>query len=132
MKILIADDEAHNRVLLQGVLEPYGACDQAVNGREAVDAVRFALEDGTPYDLICLDIMMPELDGQDALAEIREMEREHGLGGAHQTPIFMISALDTEEQVVRAFFQGGCTDYITKPASREKVLTKLREHRVIE
>ncbi len=131
MHILIADDEEHNRMLLQDILAPYGSCEQVVNGAEAVDAFLYAMEDGQPFDLICLDIMMPELDGQDALAEIRRLEKAGGLEGEHETTILMVTALDTEEQVVRAFFQGGCTDYVNKPVSRQGLVQKLRDLRVI-
>ena len=50
-----------------------------VNGKEAVEAVRNALETVEPYNLICLDIMMPEMDGQQALREIRDMEEARGI-----------------------------------------------------
>ncbi|NCC53452.1 MAG: response regulator, partial [Spartobacteria bacterium] len=71
MKTLIVDDDFTNRILLQAIMEEYGVAHIAVNGREAVDAVCMAMDDGVPYDLVCLDIMMPEMDGQEALKAIR-------------------------------------------------------------
>ncbi|MBF0154313.1 MAG: response regulator [Magnetococcales bacterium] len=130
MKIMIADDELNNRILLERILSPYGECDFVINGREAIEAFELAMMDNKPYDLICLDIMMPEVDGQEALKTMRDMERG-GRPDGKETIIFMVSALDTEEQVVKAFFRGGCSDYLAKPITRDKVLDKLRQYRLI-
>ena len=131
MKILIADDQFNNRVLLERILSDYGKCDFATTGLEAVELFEFALENGSPYDLVCLDIMMPGIDGQIALRRIRTIEEENGLQGDNATVIFMISALDSETEVIKAFFRGGCTDYLAKPISRSKLLEKLKEYKLI-
>ena len=87
MKSLIVEDDFSSRFLLQGLLEPYGDCHVAVNGREAVSAYRMALDAGQPYDLVCLDIMMPEMDGHAALKEIRAMEESKGIDSTHGAKI---------------------------------------------
>ncbi|MBF0153155.1 MAG: response regulator [Magnetococcales bacterium] len=130
MKIMIADDEANNRILLEHILSPYGKCDSVVNGLEAVESFEMALTDGKPYDLVCLDIMMPEMDGHRALIKIRKLESEMRTDG-RETVIFMVSALDTEEHMLKAFFIGGCTDYLVKPVTRNKVAEKLRQHHLL-
>lgn len=132
MKILITDDEPHNRLLLEKILSPYGPCDLVNNGQEALEAFEVALLDGTPYDLVCLDIMMPEMDGQEALRRIRELERNQSIDETQESIIFMVTALNTEEHVVQAFFRGGCTDYLAKPVTRDKVLGKMRQYNLIE
>ncbi len=71
MKILLAEDDFASRKFMTNYLEKYGECDITVDGEEAVDAFMMALEDGEPYDLICLDVMMPVLDGYQALKAIR-------------------------------------------------------------
>ncbi len=129
MRILVVDDEPYNRMLLQQMLKPVGECDLAIDGREAVEAFMMALDEGQPYDLILLDIMMPEMNGQDALKSIRAYEQEQGVAGGNETVIFMTTALDTETQVVEAFFKGRCTDYLTKPIQREVLFDKLREYK---
>ena len=131
MRILIADDEFNNRMLLERMLARYGNCDMVVNGQEAVEAYEYAIEEGKPYDLTCLDIMMPEMDGQEALVKMRELENKNGLVGTKASVIFMVSALDTETQVVKAFFRGGCSDFITKPLSQKKLLEKLKEYHLL-
>ena len=70
LRILLAEDDFTSRLLLQTFLSRYGECHIAVNGREAVAAFRLALEQGQRYDLICMDIMMPEMDGGEAVREI--------------------------------------------------------------
>lgn len=131
MKILIVEDDFISRLVLQKILSPYGACDIAVNGREAVTAFTLALEEGNSYDLICLDIMMPEMDGKDALKIIREKERQKNIAPGNETKIIMTTALDTPKDVVDAFYQGGCTSYMVKPIERKKLLDLIKEYGLI-
>ena len=79
MKYLIVEDDFAARRLLQRYLSNYGDCDIAVDGNEAVEAFRQAVDEKEPYDLICLDIMMPNMDGHEALKVIRQIESEHGI-----------------------------------------------------
>ena len=76
MKILIAEDDFASRKFMLRFLSKYGECDVTVDGMEAVDAFTMALDADEGYDLVCLDIMMPELDGYQALKQIREYEKE--------------------------------------------------------
>ncbi|MEO5331095.1 MAG: response regulator [Magnetococcus sp. YQC-5] len=131
MKILIVDDYPQNRMLLAAMLSQYGHCDLAINGVEAVESFEYAIEDGEPYSLVCLDIMMPEMDGQEALRRMRQLEDEKGLNGSKTSTIFMISALDVESLVVKACFRCGCTDYLAKPITRYKLLGKMREYHLL-
>ncbi len=131
MKILIVDDLYDNRTLLAQILLPFGQCDMAVNGVEALQLVEEAFEKSDPYNLILLDIMMPIMEGQEALKKIREMERELGIEGAKETVIIMITALDMPNVVTEAFFKGYCTDFMDKPILRVKLLNKLKEYNLI-
>ncbi|MBF0273374.1 MAG: response regulator [Magnetococcales bacterium] len=131
MNILIADDYPENRRFLYDLLIPFGSCDQAANGLEAVDLVEASLVEETPYDLILLDIMMPVMDGQSALQAIRALEVAYGVIGAKEAVIIMVTALDAPEAVTEAFYKGYCTDYITKPFTRLMLLEKLREYNLI-
>ncbi|HTS25636.1 MAG TPA: response regulator [Bryobacteraceae bacterium] len=124
MKSLVVDDDFANRLLLNTFLGRYGECHIAVNGREAVEAFRNALNMGKRYDLICLDIMMPEMDGQTALHEIRELEANAGFF-ANPVKVFMTTALDDDENVVEAF-QGLCDAYLLKPIKPPRLLEELK------
>jgi two-component system chemotaxis response regulator CheY len=130
MRTLIVDDDFPTRKLLNAYLSPYGACDQVVDGDEAVEAVGLALEEEEPYQLVCLDIMMPNKDGQAVLREIRAMEERYGIHGRRGVPIIMITALGDAENIMEAF-KSQCEGYITKPIEREALLEKLRSLNLI-
>ena len=124
MKCLIVEDDFPARKLLQVYLSDYGDCFVAANGREAVEAVRQALEEGQPYDMICLDIMMPEMDGHQALEAIRRIESEHGIAGLDGVKVIMTTVLDNSENIMGAF-RSGCDVYIVKPVRKERLLEKM-------
>lgn len=126
MKVLIVEDDFTSRKLMQTILSPHGECDIAVNGKEAVDAFKAALDMGQPYDLICMDIMMPEMDGQEALKKIRIIEKEQGLRGNNEVKVVMTTALDDPKNVVEAYYKGGATSYIPKPIDRQLFIHLLR------
>jgi two-component system, chemotaxis family, chemotaxis protein CheY len=130
MKSLIADDSFTSRLLLQELLKGYGPTDTAVTGREAVAAVRTALAAAAPYDLICLDIMMPEMDGQQGLQAIRALEDALGLLGAPRATIVMTTALADRANVLAAA-RGHCDAYLTKPIHKAKLLETLRRLKLI-
>ena len=100
MKTLIVEDDFTSRLLLHEILKKYGATHIAVNGREAVEAVRTSLDSRERYDLICMDIMMPVMDGQTSLKNIRELEGARGILSTHGAKIFMITVLDDVKNVV--------------------------------
>jgi len=130
MKILIVEDDFTSRLLLQELLKSFGSSHIAVNGKEAVEAVRIALEANAPYDLICLDIMMPQMNGQEALRQIREQEESRGILSTFGAKVLMTSALDDTKNVMDAF-RSLCDAYMTKPINKAKLLEKLRELKLI-
>ena len=124
MRFLIVDDDRLCRVLLEKILSPYAECDLVLDGAEAAEAVRLALEDGSPYDLVCLDIMMPGTDGHQALDLIRRLECDHGVYGSDGTKIIMTTALNDSKHCIRAFREG-CESFVTKPIDRRKLLDEV-------
>lgn len=132
MRILIVEDDFASRIVLQKFLAPFGQCDITINGLEAVQAFRLAIDEGNPYDLICLDIMMPEMNGQEALKEIRKIEEERGIYSKDQVKIIMMTALDTPKDVIEAYYKGGCSSYLVKPIIRKKIISLLKEYNLIE
>ncbi|MEW6217910.1 MAG: response regulator [Thermodesulfobacteriota bacterium] len=125
MRILIAEDDFVSRAVLQEMLAPFGVCHSAVDGREAVAAFAAALDRGEPYDLVCLDIMMPGLDGQEALREIRRLEAQRGIGGRALVKVVMTTALDDAKNIMQAFMQGHCEGYLVKPIDRKRLRDEL-------
>ena len=127
MKILLAEDDFATRKFMLNFLSKYGECDVTVDGMEAVDAFMMALEENEPYDLICLDIMMPVMDGYQALAGIRNLEKERNIPEEQAVKVIMTTALN-EEKNVKTAFELGCTVYSGKPIDQnrfEQVLKKL-------
>ena len=131
MKTLIVEDDFMTRFVLQKFISSYGECHFAVNGVEAVAAFTLASEEGKPYDLICLDIMMPKMDGQEALKQIRGKEKELNIHSSDEVKIVMISALDAPKDVIEAYYKGGCTSYLVKPVTKETLNRTLAELKVI-
>ena len=125
-RYLIVDDDRLCRLLLADILKPYGQCDFAYDGGEAVDAVRLALEDGAPYDMICLDIMMPGVSGHDALQAIRALEVEHGLRGSDATKVIITTALRDSKHCIQSFREG-CESYVTKPVAEDELLAQMQQ-----
>ena len=119
MRILIAEDDFASRKVILKFLSVYGECDVTVDGMEAVDAFMMALEEENPYDLICLDVMMPVMDGYQALKSIREIEKEHGIAEDDMAKIIMTTALN-EEKNVKMAFDLGCTVYSGKPIDKDR------------
>ena len=130
MKTLIVEDDFTSRLLLQEFLLSHGPVHIAVNGKEAVAAVRAALEARSPYDLICLDIMMPELDGQAALRQIRGLEEARGIISSDGAKVVMTTALGSVKSVSTAY-SSLCDAYLTKPIQRAKLMDELRKLKLI-
>ena len=126
LKILIVEDDFMVRQILRDILEPYGVVDIAVNGEEAVQAFRVAWRQNHPYDLICMDIMMPVMDGNAALIKIREIELSLGIIGSEEVKVIMISALDDVKTVVKAYSKGGATSYIVKRIEKDRLIGEMR------
>lgn len=124
MRILIAEDDFASRKVILKFLSVYGECDVTVDGMEAIDAFMMALEEGDPYDLICLDVMMPIMDGYQALKNIRDIEKEHNVPEDKMAKVIMTTALNEEKNVKKAF-ELGCTVYCAKPIDMEKLKSTL-------
>ncbi len=120
-KILIVDDVFANRQLLLEILKDVAHCDMAANGKEAIEAINLARQK-EPYDLILLDVSMPEVNGLEFLRILREHEQEAGINLGEGTPVIMVTAY--KEPFIQAFKEG-CDDYILKPVDPDKLLTKV-------
>lgn len=126
MRCLIVEDDYISRTILKELLSSHFDCDIAVNGEEAITAFTMAYESKRPYELICLDIMMPVLDGQEALKKIRFLEKERDIPPNLETKIIMTTALSDPKTVFSSLYQGGATSYLVKPISKQKLMRELR------
>jgi two-component system chemotaxis response regulator CheY len=130
MRTLIVEDDFTCRLLLQSFLAPYGECHVAVNGQEAVAAFSAAKKSGQTYDLICMDIMMPEMDGQTAVKQIRAIEEAGGTLSSDGVKIVMTTALDDAKNVVQSF-NSLCDAYVLKPIDTGKLLRYMKDLRLV-
>ncbi|MEO5339854.1 MAG: response regulator [Magnetococcus sp. MYC-9] len=134
MKILIADDHMVYREVLKAMLHPYGECVTVEDGEQAVLAFGEALQAKAPFRLVLLDIQMPHMDGQEALVQIRQMER-HAYGSTldikEYACIIMQTSVDDPLSLITAFKKGHCNGFISKPVDREELLDKMKKHGLV-
>lgn len=120
MKILIAEDDSSSRKFLYKIMSAYGECDITVDGMEALDAFLMALDEKENYDLVCIDIMMPKVDGIKVLKVIRDLEKQKQVPDNKKAKIIMTTALNDVE-LVKSLFEYGCEAYATKPIDIKKL-----------
>jgi two-component system chemotaxis response regulator CheY len=120
-KCLIVDDDLLGRELISQYLQNVPVVDTAVDGQDAVEKFRTALEAGDPYELILLDIVMPDMDGITAGKEIRKLERELALAVDQQVKIVMLTALNTPLNVMQAMLSAQSSAYLVKPVEPDKL-----------
>lgn len=121
MRILVVDDDRLNRRYMVNFLKAYGTCDEVGDGLAAVGAYRSALEEGEPYGLLCLDIMMPHMDGMEVLRSVQDVYAEIGEEMAGPRPkVIMMTAIE-DAQHINAAFELGCDAYASKPIDMAKV-----------
>jgi len=114
-RILVVDDVAINRVFLRATLTALGAeVIEASGGTEAVEAVA-----GTPFDLVLMDLQMPEMDGREALQEIR------ALGGRARTMPVVVVTADAMSGTREALLAEGFDGYLAKPVRRDDLASLL-------
>lgn len=131
MRILIVEDDLVSRKFISKFLSAYGECDITIDGMEALKAFMMAWDEGKPYDLICLDIMMPILDGEKTLKMIRDIEKQKGIEGSNRVKIIMTTALNDIDRVFNTF-EVGCEAYAAKPINTEKLIEVIKKLGLIQ
>lgn len=126
MRVLIVDDDLSTRKLLQIILSKYAECEVAENGRLGVDKIEQALADSKPFDVIFLDIMMPEMNGHEVLVELRKLEEKSGILLGHGAKVVMETCLNDNSSILSSFREG-CEYFMVKPFSKQKVLELLEK-----
>jgi two-component system chemotaxis response regulator CheY len=127
VKCLIVDDDELGRELIVHYLDGVAECDMASNGALAVEMFRAAFELGSPYELIILDIVMPEMDGNMAAKEIRLIEKEWGVSINNGVTIIVLSSLNTPADVIQAYVSARSAAHLLKPVQPDKLIATLKK-----
>lgn len=131
MRCLIVEDNEFAREGLRFFLADHAEIETAVNGREAVERFKGALVEKNPFHLVLLDIVMPEMDGQQALKLIRQAEKQNEVAPEQKAVIIMTTALNSPENMEEALWEGDCTDYLVKPVVRADLMAMLRRYHLL-
>lgn len=126
MKVLIVDDEPSVGMLFTAYLNDYGHCDVAINGYEAIDLFTKCYDEGEKYDLICLDIMMPNMSGREVLKKIRKFEEEHGINALSGVKVLMVTAKTDSKSIIGSFYDQ-CEGYLKKPIERDDLVKAIKD-----
>ena len=129
MRILVVDDEVVSRKKMMKSVSSLGTCEGVQNGNAAISAVQTALEEWKLYDLITLDISMPDISGTKVLTHIRDMETKKGLDNEERATILMVTS-HSDMDTVKAC-AGKCNGYIVKPFNKDVIMEKLKKTGVI-
>ena len=131
VRVLLVEDDFVSRLMLQTFHSRYGECHIAVNGKEAVEAFRIALERGEKYDMVCMDIMMPEMDGREAVRQVRALEEAHGILSTSGAKIVMTTAVEDIKEVIQCF-QQLCDAYLMKPIDLGQLLSLMKCYQLVQ
>jgi two-component system chemotaxis response regulator CheY len=127
--LLVEDDFICRKILLTYFYKQSKCeCDVASNGSEAIEAFMLAKEAGKPYDLIMLDIMMPEMNGQEVLKRIRIIEESQQ--GLAATRIVMTTGRQDSDNILGAF-RHQCDGYLVKPIDFDKLAALISELKLV-
>ena len=120
-RILIVDDEPRNLSLLEALLVGMNVeLTRASGGREAIELFARAVSGQVTFDVVLLDVMMPEVDGLTALAEMRKTTP-----ASEHVPIILVTALSAREDRLRGL-EAGADDFLTKPLDPGEVRCRVR------
>ena len=125
MRFLVVDDDFSCRELLKAIVSPFGSCDLALDGSEALSRFRRSLEDDQPYDVIFLDVVMPGLSGLETLDAIRHLESSYNIHGPQRVKILVITGYNDPKVSIRNF-QKECESYLSKPFMPQHILAKIQ------
>jgi two-component system chemotaxis response regulator CheY len=131
LRILIVEDEPVNREFLLMSLRGFGECHAVITGEDAVRAHKNALAVDRPFDVVFLDILLPGMNGLQALEKLRAVEDRHEIPPERRVPVIVTTGLDDDRTASRAFIQGQALSYMTKPFRTGQISEELRKLRLI-
>lgn len=129
-KTLLVDDSSFMRGMMEEILNGFEVTDvtEAEDGLQGLSLFEKALQEGTPYSLVFLDIIMPVMDGQETLKKIRAVENAAGIKGNDRSTIIMVTSLNSPQDMLDAIIDGDCNDYLVKDFEPEQLLCLLTKY----
>ena len=124
MRILIVDDEIVSRTKMDTLMRSFGECRTAENGRQAIALLEEAVSDGQAFDLVTLDINMPDMQGPEVLQHIRALETNRHIPENKRSCVVMVTSQSDKANVLSCI-GAGCNDYITKPFNIQIIRAKM-------
>jgi two-component system chemotaxis response regulator CheY len=131
MKCLIVEDDPATSQVMKHMISRYGTVDVIENGTKALDMFRQTHESNIPYDLILMDIMLPEISGLTAVLAIRELETRMNISPTQRVKIIMTTALDDPRTVMKSLYESDANSYLVKPVRLRKLEDELRSLKLI-
>jgi len=125
IKALIVEDVFLIQRILQKLTIDYADCHTAQDGLIAVETYKSEYFNGDPFDLIYLDIYIPEMDGIEVLESIRSFEDELKIKEEEKVKIVMVTSLSHSNMIKKAR-KLGCDGYVTKPFSKDQIINELK------
>ena len=122
IRIFVIDDEPIALTRLERMVTPAGVCDTTSSGIAATECFVKAVKDNQPYDLITIDIQLPDISGLELLDRFIRLEKDNGIVPAKK---IMVAAHSTVDCVVKA--KDMCDAYVVKPVRKANLLTKIDE-----
>jgi two-component system chemotaxis response regulator CheY len=131
MKSLIVEDNPVSSQVLEKMISKYGAFDVVADGGKSIDHFRKAHESNSPYDLILMDIMIPEIDGLQSVLTMRETEGQLNIPVTQRVKVIMTTALNDPRTLMKALYKSDANSYFIKPIRLQKLVDELRKLRQI-
>ena len=131
LKILIVEDDETARNVTARYLSDYGECDIAPDGEVAMELFLESRAEGRPYNVIFLDILMPNMSGRKVLDRIRDIEDHEKISERDRTKIIITSSLSDPSSISGAF-KSRCEGYLVKPFGREDLEKQLQSLDIIK
>ena len=131
MKCLIVEDDKISSQVLEKMISKHGSYHTAADGTQAGILFRQAHESGSPYDLVLMDIMIPEVDGLQAVLAIRKAEGQLSIAMPQRVKIVMTTALNDPRTIMKALYESDANSYLIKPIRLQKLEEELRALKLI-
>jgi two-component system, chemotaxis family, chemotaxis protein CheY len=131
MRSLIVEDDRISCQVMEKMVSRYGNSDVAVNGQQALELFKQALGSDSPYDLVLMDIMIPEVDGLQSVLSMRQIETSLKLPSSRRVKVIMTTALDDPRTIMKALYESDANSYLVKPVRMQALEAELRSLKLV-